>query len=49
MLREDAAPPSMLSQMDVEMGKIFADAVHIFAQKHAIAVDDIDLVGSGGQ
>jgi 1,6-anhydro-N-acetylmuramate kinase len=49
MLREDAAPPSMLSQMDVEMGKTFADAIHIFAQKNGVAVDDIDLIGSGGQ
>jgi len=49
MLREDAAPPSMLSQMDAEMGHTFANAIHIFTQKHGIAVDDIDLIGSGGQ
>ncbi|RDW89717.1 putative anhydro-N-acetylmuramic acid kinase [Coleophoma cylindrospora] len=49
MLREDAAPPSMLSQMDAEMGHTFANAIHIFAHKHGIAVDDIDLIGSGGQ
>jgi len=49
MLREDAAPPSMMSQMDAEMGHTFANAIHIFAHKHGIAVDDIDLIGSGGQ
>lgn len=49
MLQQDAAPPSMLSQMDVELGQTFANAVHIFAKRHAIAVDDIDLIGSGGQ
>ncbi|QSZ32399.1 hypothetical protein DSL72_001973 [Monilinia vaccinii-corymbosi] len=48
MLREDAAPPSMLSQMDAEMGHTFANAIHIFAHKHGISVDDIDLIGSGG-
>jgi 1,6-anhydro-N-acetylmuramate kinase len=49
MLREDAAPPSMLSQMDAEMGHTFANAIHIFTQKHGISVDDIDMIGSGGQ
>ena len=49
MLQQDAAPPSMLSQMDVELGQTFANAVHIFAKRHAIAVDDINLIGSGGQ
>ena len=49
MLREDTAPPSMMSQMDAEMGHTFANAIHIFAQKHGIAIDDIDLIGSGGQ
>lgn len=49
MLREDAAPPSMLSQMDAEIGHTFANAIHIFAHKHSISVDDIDLIGSGGQ
>lgn len=49
MLREDAAPPSMLSQMDAEMGHTFANAIHIFSKKHGITVDDIDLIGSGGQ
>lgn len=49
MLREDAAPPSMLSQMDAEMGHTFANAIHLFAHKHSISVDDIDMIGSGGQ
>jgi 1,6-anhydro-N-acetylmuramate kinase len=49
MLREDAAPPSMLSQMDAEMGHTFANAIHLFAHKHGISVDDIDMIGSGGQ
>ena len=49
LLREDAAPPSMLSQMDAEMGHTFSNAIHVFAHKHNIAVDDIDLIGSGGQ
>jgi 1,6-anhydro-N-acetylmuramate kinase len=49
MLREDSAPPSMFSQMDTEMGHTFANAIHIFAHRHNIAVDDLDLIGSGGQ
>ena len=49
LLREDAAPPSMMSQMDAEMGHTFANAIHIFARKNGIAVDNIDLIGSGGQ
>jgi 1,6-anhydro-N-acetylmuramate kinase len=49
MLREDAAPPSIMSQMDAEMGHTFANAIHIFTHKHGIALDDIDLIGSGGQ
>lgn len=49
MLREDISPPSMLSQMDAEMGHTFANAIFIFANKHGISVDDIDLIGSGGQ
>ncbi|KAF4624796.1 hypothetical protein G7Y89_g13371 [Cudoniella acicularis] len=49
MLQEDAAPPSMLSQMDAEMGHTFANAIHIFTRKHGISVDDIDMIGSGGQ
>jgi 1,6-anhydro-N-acetylmuramate kinase len=39
----------MLSQMDAEMGHTFANAIFIFANKHGISVDDIDLIGSGGQ
>jgi 1,6-anhydro-N-acetylmuramate kinase len=49
MLREDAAPPSMMSQMDAEMGHTFANAIHIFTHKHGITVDEIDMIGSGGQ
>ncbi len=49
MLREDAAPPSMLSQMDAEMGHTFANAIHMFTQKYAVSMDDIDIIGSGGQ
>lgn len=49
LLQEDAARPSMMSQMDAEMGHTFANAIHVFCLKHAIAVDDIDLIGSGGQ
>ncbi|KAI9730295.1 MAG: hypothetical protein M1818_008198 [Claussenomyces sp. TS43310] len=49
MLREDAAPPSMLSQMDAELGHTFANAAHIFTARHNIAIDSIDLIGSGGQ
>lgn len=49
MLREDTARPSMLSQMDAELGHVFANAVHIFTTRHHIAIDSIDLIGSGGQ
>lgn len=49
MLQADTAPPSMLSQMDAEMGHVFANATHIFCQRHSIVIDEIDLIGSGGQ
>lgn len=49
LLREDAAPPSLLSQMDVELGLTFANAVHIFLSRHSLILDTIDLIGSGGQ
>lgn len=49
MLQADTAPPSMLSQMDAEIGHVFANATHIFCQRHDIVLDEIDLIGSGGQ
>jgi 1,6-anhydro-N-acetylmuramate kinase len=49
MLRETRTTPSAMSQLNVQLGQMFADAVHEFCAKHSVAIDSIDLIGSHGQ
>ncbi|KAH7150582.1 hypothetical protein DER46DRAFT_703239 [Fusarium sp. MPI-SDFR-AT-0072] len=49
MLRETRTTPSKMSQLNVQLGQMFGDAVKEFCDKHDIAMDSIDLIGSHGQ
>ncbi|OIW27836.1 UPF0075-domain-containing protein [Coniochaeta ligniaria NRRL 30616] len=49
MLRETRTTPSAMSQLNVQLGEMFGDAVHEFCDKHQVAMDSIDLIGSHGQ
>lgn len=49
MLRETETTPSLMSQLNVQLGEMFADAVHEFCSKHEVDRASIDLIGSHGQ
>ncbi|KAK0613676.1 hypothetical protein B0T14DRAFT_606130 [Immersiella caudata] len=49
MLRETRTIPSAMSQLNIQLGQMFADAVHEFCATHHVATDSIDLIGSHGQ
>lgn len=49
MLRETKTTPSMMSQLNVQLGQMFGDAVKEFCDKHQVPMDSIDLIGSHGQ
>ena len=49
MLRETKTTPSKMSQLNVQLGTMFGDAVEEFCAKHDIPKDSIDLIGSHGQ
>jgi 1,6-anhydro-N-acetylmuramate kinase len=49
MLRETKTTPSLMSQLNVNLGKMFADAVKTFCEKHGVPMASIDLIGSHGQ
>ncbi|KAF3031746.1 hypothetical protein E8E12_001179 [Didymella heteroderae] len=49
MLRETKTTPSLMSQLNVQLGKMFGEAVKSFCDKHNIPIDSIDLIGSHGQ
>jgi len=49
MLRETQTTPSAMSQLNVQLGQMFANAVREFCTKHQVAMDSIDLIGSHGQ
>lgn len=49
MLRETSTTPSLMSQLNVQLGLMFGEAVKEFCDKHAIEMDSIDLIGSHGQ
>ncbi|KAI0195488.1 hypothetical protein F4808DRAFT_464188 [Astrocystis sublimbata] len=38
-----------LSEVNVELGVVFADAAKAFCEKHDVAMDSIDVIGSHGQ
>lgn len=48
LLQQDACPPSLLSQLDIDLAQCFASAIHLFAKAHSFPVDDVSLIGSGG-
>ncbi|KAM0268847.1 hypothetical protein ACHAPA_004781 [Fusarium lateritium] len=49
MLRETKTTPSKMSQLNVQLGQMFGDAVKEFCDKHQVPMDSIDLIGSHGQ
>lgn len=49
MLRETKTTPSQMSQINVQLGVMFADAVDTFCSKFGIDKEKIDLLGSHGQ
>ncbi|KIW15104.1 hypothetical protein PV08_07891 [Exophiala spinifera] len=49
MLRETKTTPSRMSQLNVQLGIMFGDAVKTFCTKHDIPIESIDLIGSHGQ
>lgn len=49
MLRETNTTPSQMSQLNVQLGQMFGEAVHAFCSKHDIPTSSIDLIGSHGQ
>jgi 1,6-anhydro-N-acetylmuramate kinase len=49
MLRETRTTPSAMSQLNVQLGEMFGDAVREFCDKHHVDMGSIDLIGSHGQ
>lgn len=49
MLRETDTTPSLMSQLNVQLGVMFGEAVKTFCEKHQISMNSIDLIGSHGQ
>ena len=49
VLQEFNTTPSDMSQLNVNLGIMFGDAVKTFCQKHSVPITDIDLIGSHGQ
>jgi 1,6-anhydro-N-acetylmuramate kinase len=49
MLRETRTTPSAMSQLNVQLGQMFADAVREFCDKLHVDMNSIDLIGSQGQ
>jgi len=49
MLRETRTTPSLMSQLNVQLGSMFGETVKLFCEKHNIPMDSIDLIGSHRQ
>ena len=49
MISENKSSPEQLSQINVRLGSVFADAVEEFNRQHGYIMDDIDVIGSHGQ
>ena len=49
MLRENKTTPILMSQLNVELGVMFGEAVEGFNNKHNVGMSDIDLIGFYGQ
>lgn len=49
MILYNKTTPEELSEVNVLLGETFATAVKVFAQRHDISLNDIDVLGSHGQ
>lgn len=49
ILREFNTTPSLMSQLNVNLGIMFGEAVKTFCEKNEFPITDIDLIGSHGQ
>ncbi|KAH2869649.1 hypothetical protein KXV31_002732 [Aspergillus fumigatus] len=49
MLRETKTTPSLMSQLNVQLGNMFGETVKLFCEKHNVPINSIDLIGSHGQ
>lgn len=49
IIRENKTTPEELSEVNVQLGEVFADAVKSFCSKNNIAMESIDLLASHGQ
>ncbi|KAJ5628812.1 hypothetical protein N7490_011040 [Penicillium lividum] len=49
MLRETKTTPSLMSQLNVQLGNMFGKTVKLFCEKHNVPINSIDLIGSHGQ
>lgn len=49
MIRENTTTPEELSQVNVLLGEVFADAAKVFCKQYGFKIEDIDVFASHGQ